>query len=36
MGRDGFRERMVTEWFVRATNPLHLSEPATDIFVGYR
>jgi LmbE family N-acetylglucosaminyl deacetylase/ActR/RegA family two-component response regulator len=36
MGRDGFRERMVTEWFVRATNPLNINEPATDLFVGYR
>lgn len=36
MGRDDFREAMGTEWFVRATNPLGLSGPASDIFVGYR
>lgn len=36
MGRDQFKEAMRTEWFVRVTNPNGVSEPATDIFVGYR
>ena len=36
MGRERFREVMGTEWFVRATNPLGLSGPSNDIFVGYR
>ncbi len=36
MGREQFAQVMRTEWFVRATNPLGLSGPAEDIFVGYR
>ena len=36
MGREGFQERMGREWFVRATNPLGISDHAEDLFVGYR
>jgi len=36
MGRDQFKEAMRTEWFVRVTNPLDVSGPSNDIFVGYR
>jgi LmbE family N-acetylglucosaminyl deacetylase len=36
MGRERFREEMTTEWFVRVTNPQHLSGRVEDIFAGYR
>jgi LmbE family N-acetylglucosaminyl deacetylase len=36
MGREEFKEAMRTEWFVRVTNPMGVSGPANDIFVGYR
>lgn len=36
MGRERFREEMKTEWFVRVTNPRHLTGCVEDIFAGYR
>jgi LmbE family N-acetylglucosaminyl deacetylase len=36
MGKEQFQKTMVTEWFVRVTNPLNLEGHATDIFAGYR
>jgi LmbE family N-acetylglucosaminyl deacetylase len=36
MGREQFKEAMRTEWFVRVTNPMNVSGPSNDIFVGYR
>ena len=36
MGRERFRREMGTEWFVRATNPLGIEGPVTDLFAGYR
>ncbi len=36
MGRERFGREMGTEWFVRATNPLGIEGPVTDLFAGYR
>jgi LmbE family N-acetylglucosaminyl deacetylase len=36
MGKEQFMATMVTEWFVRATNPMGLSGCVSDIFAGYR
>ena len=36
MGREQFKEVMRLEWFVRATNPLHLDGQSGDILAGYR
>ena len=36
MGREQFRAVMGAEWFVRATNPLGVEGPVTDLFAGYR
>ncbi len=36
MGREQFMKTMITEWFVRVTNPKNLDGCADDIFAGYR
>lgn len=36
MGRDQFKKVMHTEWFVRVTNPMDVTDPVKDIFAGYR
>ena len=36
MGRDEFKKQMRTEWFVRVTNPMNLTDSVDDIFAGYR
>jgi len=36
MGRETFMSTMVTEWFVRVTNPQGLEGCVSDIFAGYR
>jgi len=36
MTRDEFRAAMGTEWFVRVTNPLGITDVVTDLFAGYR
>jgi len=36
MGRENFTKTMVSEWFVRVTNPNNLTGNVTDIFAGYR
>ena len=36
MGREQFTKTMVTEWFVRVTNPKNLDGCVDDIFAGYR
>ena len=36
MGRELFMKTMITEWFVRVTNPRNLEGCVDDIFAGYR
>ncbi len=36
MDRDQFRQVMGREWFVRVTNPRHISGVVEDLFAGYR
>jgi LmbE family N-acetylglucosaminyl deacetylase len=36
MGREEFKTQMRTEWFVRVTNPMNLTDSVDDIFAGYR